>query len=101
MIDRDEFVRKFKLKLDEWSADIVELEDRAARASATVREGSANLLDELNEKRDEITHDLKRLGHAVGDAWKDLREGLEEAGGALHDGIIDAKNRFRHNDDAE
>ena len=98
MIDRDEFVKSFKLKLDEWSADIVDLEDRAARASATVREGSAHLVDELNEKRDEITQELKKLGQAVGDAWKDLREGLEEAGGSLHDGIVDAKNRFRHHD---
>lgn len=93
-MDRDEFVAKFKSKLDEWNADIDQLEDRAKKAGAKVRAESGEALSELRDKRDSINTRLHELGQSLGEAWHDVREGLDEAGEDLRAAIVDARKRF-------
>lgn len=95
MATRDEFLARFKAKLDELNADIDELEAQAHQAGAKLRGESERTVIKLREKRDEVEQDMKTLGRSLGDAWHDLREGLDEAGEDLRAAIADAKQRFR------
>lgn len=97
-MDRDEFVSRFKAKLDEWNADIDELETRAERAGVKARGEAGKLLQGLRDKRDAVEQALKEVGQHVGEAWHDMREGIEEAGEDLRAGISDARNRFKQED---
>jgi len=99
MVDRDEFVQKLKLKLDEWNADIEQLEGRAQRAGGRIREESGQLVARLRERRDHIEEDLRELRQSAGEAWHDLREGLEEAGEDLRAAIADARKHMKRRED--
>lgn len=94
MATRDEFLAKFKAKLDEWNADIDELEAKAHKAGARLRGESERTVTQLQEKRDAVERDMKTLRGSLGDAWHDLREGLDEAGEDLRAAIADARRRF-------
>jgi uncharacterized coiled-coil DUF342 family protein len=97
-MNRDEFVAKFKQKLDQWNADIGELEQNAGALRSKMDEAATNAMQELNEKRDDVEQGFQTLRRSVGDAWHDLSEGLSEAGEDLHAAIQDARDRFRDRD---
>lgn len=97
-MDRDEFVTRFKAKLDEWNADIDELENRAQDMGTRAREESRELLSDIRGRRDAISRDFRGLGQSIGEAWHDVREGLDEAGKDLGAAIADARKRFRHDE---
>lgn len=99
MVDRDEFVARLKRKLDEWNADIEQLEIRMQKSSGKVREEYRQLLEGVREKRDHVDGNLRDLRRSMGDAWRDLREGLEEAGDDLRDAIADARQRLKRHED--
>ena len=98
-MNRDEFVTKFKDKLDEWNADIDKLEARAQKAGTGLRDESKAMLKELREKRDDIDSKLADFGDSMEVALQDVVEGFREAGEDLGAAIADARNRFRHHDD--
>ena len=97
-MDRNEFVSKFKDKLDEWNADIDTLEARAGKAGENLRDEFKAAVNELRQKRDEIDDGLADFGDSMEEALADVMEGIREAGEDLGASIADAKNRFRHHD---
>ena len=98
-MDRNEFVSKFKDKLDEWNADIDQLEARAGRASENLRDEFKAAVNDLRQKRDEIDDALADFGDSMQEALADVMEGIHEAGEDLGASIADARNRFRHHDE--
>ena len=97
-MDRDQFVARFKAKLDEWNEDIDQLEGRAQKAGAKLRQESRDRLNNVRQKHDAVNHGFRELRESIGEAWHDVREGLEEAGEDLRAAIADARNRFRHDE---
>ena len=75
---RDEYVAKMKAKLDEWKAQIDELEAKARRAKAQAAQKHQERITELKGKRDEAQEKLEEIQGAGEDAWESLKSGAEQ-----------------------
>jgi uncharacterized coiled-coil DUF342 family protein len=94
MSTKDEYVEKLKAQLDEWSADIDELEVKANLAKAELSDKYAEQLAELKAKRDEATAKVAEVQDAAGDAWEELKKGGESIWETLKTTISEAKSKF-------
>ncbi|HTC21856.1 MAG TPA: hypothetical protein VK859_13455 [bacterium] len=92
---RDAYVEKFKVKLDEWNSEIDELQAKANGAHQEVLVSLNKQIAVLKEKRDDLKGRMEELRKRGDDAWEDLREGIGTAWKALGDSIDDAKSRFK------
>jgi uncharacterized coiled-coil DUF342 family protein len=92
---RDAYVEKFKVKLDEWNSEIDQLQAKANSAHEEAFVSLNRRITELKEKRDLLKIRMEELRKRGDDAWEDLREGIGTAWKVLGDSIEDAKTRFR------
>lgn len=77
MSKRDEFVAQMQAKLEEWNAEIDELEAEARKRKAQATADYHARLTELKDKRDEATKKLQEVQNASDDAWESLQAGAE------------------------
>jgi len=77
MSTRDEFVAQMQAKLDEWNAEIEELEAKARKQKAQATADYHARIAELKDKRDEAAKKLKEVQNASDDAWEELKTGAE------------------------
>jgi uncharacterized coiled-coil DUF342 family protein len=91
---RDAFVKKMKAKLDEWNADIAELEAKAKQKEAEARGDVEKRIEELKAKRKTVEDDLDQLRSSGEDAWEDLKTGIDSAASALGEALQSARSRF-------
>ncbi len=94
MSTKDEYIAKLKTQLDEWSADIDELEVQAHLAKAELKDKYAVQIAELKAKRDEAEGKVSELQEAAGDAWEELKKGGEEAWGSIVKAVAEARKKF-------
>ena len=79
MSSRDEYLEKFKAKLDEWNADIDKLEAKARAAQAEMQAEYRGQLEALRRTRDEASKEYDKVQNAAGDAWDAMVQGTEKA----------------------
>ena len=94
MTSRHEYIDKFKQKLDEWDADIDELEERAQVAKADLKFELEDQITSLKLKRDIAKLKLSEIMDASEEAWTDVKAGAEEAWNDLKLAIEKAMSRF-------
>ena len=94
MTSRHEYIDKFKVKLDEWDADIDELEDRAQKAKADLKFELDDQIRSLKLKRDIAKLKLSEIKDASEEAWEDVKAGAEEAWADVKDAMEKAKSHF-------
>ena len=94
MTTRHEYIEKFKNKLDEWDADIDELEAQAQKAKADLKYELEDQITSLKVKRDIAELKLSEIKDASEEAWEDFKTGAEEAWGDLKDAIEKARSHF-------
>jgi len=94
MTSRHEYIDKFKVKLDEWDADIDELEDRAQKAKADLKSELDDQIRSLKLKRDIAKLKLSEIKDASEEAWEDVKAGAEEAWADVKDAMEKAKSHF-------
>jgi len=92
---RDIFVEKMKAKLDEWNADIAKLEAQARQKEADVQEDYRQRIETLKSKHKSVEERLDKVGQTGGEAWKDLKTGLELAADSMGEALSSAQSRFR------
>ena len=89
-MNRDEYVRKLKEQIDQWSVQMAKWEVM----SEEVKNKYLQQLDEVQVRREEAMQELKRVQGASADAWtqmmsgadtafKEMREAFERAAKAL------------------
>jgi len=89
-MNRDEYVRKLKEQIDQWSVQMAKWEVM----SEEVKNKYLQQLDEAQVRREEAMQELKRVQGASADAWtqmmsgadtafKEMREAFERAAKAL------------------
>ena len=78
MATRDEYVAQMKVKLDEWNAQIDELEAKARQARAQAAHKHQERIAELKRKRDQAQGKLKEIQAASEGAWEGLKLGAEQ-----------------------
>lgn len=94
MTSRHEYIDKFKDKLDEWDADIDELEDRARKAKTELKFELEDQITSLKLKRDIAKLKLLEIRDAGEEAWEDIKAGAEEAWADVKDAMEKAKSHF-------
>ena len=94
MDDKGAYRHKLEARLDQWRAEIDKLEARAAELGADARIEYGKQIDALREKQQKARASLDRLESASGEAWKDLRSGIEAAWDDLGRAVRTATDRF-------
>jgi len=88
---RDDYVQKMHALLDSLNDEIDALTKRAENAGADVREELA----ELRAKQHEAHTRLASLRDSGGEAWQDLKAGVELARDAVGEALESARSRFK------
>lgn len=95
MEDKSAYRQKLEAKLDQWAAEIDKLQAKAAEAGADARVEYQRQVDELRDKQKDARAKLDELDDAGGDAWEDLKGGIEKAWEDLGSAVSAARERFR------
>lgn len=93
--ERDAYVKKIQAKLDEWNADIDKLEARAKGAQADAQLACNKRIEEMKTRRDELNTRLQEIRNSSGEAWEDLRSGVELAWESMSEAVQSAWSHFR------
>ncbi len=94
-MDRNDFVKKLKSSIDDWNAQIAQLQAHAKKAQS---EGVAKYnqqIEELKNQRDEAQERLKEAQDASDKAWQDMQKGYMAAWDAIAASFKDAMGRFK------
>ena len=95
MTTRHEYVEKLKEKLDEWDANIDELETMAQKTTAELKYEFDDQLTSLRLQRDIARLKLAEMMDASEEAWEDLIQGADEAWGSMKDALDKAWSHFK------
>lgn len=94
-MDRKEaYQDKLQAQLDEWKAEIAKLRARADKAQADARLKYMEEVDDLRAHQKKAETRLRELQHAQGEAWKDMKAGVEAAWDEMGDAMKRAWKRF-------
>ena len=99
MTSRDEWVERAKAKLDEWNAELDELEAKAQAAKADQKTRYDSLISDLREYRDRARRRLEEIEESGDSAWAELKESAEKAWNTLSTGFRAAVEEFRKDQD--
>lgn len=77
--EKDEYVGRARKAIDEARADADRLKAEAARARAGASAALRRRIEEMEERRRRAERKLGELESASGEAWKDLRAGVDRA----------------------
>ena len=94
MTKRDEFVEKMKRRLDEWNAEINNLDEKVREVKADLKDKYKSQIEELRTKGDEIEEKLEKSRVAGEDAWEKLKSDADRTWTALKDSINTFKSHF-------
>jgi uncharacterized coiled-coil DUF342 family protein len=94
MLTKDEYVAQMKAKLDQWSAEIDELEAKARKKRAQGTQSYNEQLSQLRTKKDEASEKLKEIQSATEDAWQSLQAGTETLWEDLKTTLKESKDAF-------
>ena len=94
MTTRHEYIETLKNKLDEWDADIDELEASAQQTTSDLKYELEDQIKSLKIKRDIAQTKLSELVDAGEEAWQDIKEGVDEAWTSLRLAIEKARKHF-------
>lgn len=91
---KDAYQDKLQAQLDEWKAEIAKLRAKADLAQADARLKYMEELDALRAHQKKAEARMKELQDAQGEAWKDVRSGVEAAWDEMNDAMKSAWKRF-------
>ncbi len=94
MTDRDEYLEKFKARLDEWNADIDKLEIKAHEAQANAKAQYEKQLVTMREMRDDAQKKFSEMQKATDEAWDVMLRGTEKAWQTWASAFEKARSKF-------
>ncbi len=95
MEDKGLYREKFKANLKELKAQIDVMEARADQVKAESKLELKQQIQSLRQKQDSIANKLDQLKQSGGEAWKDLKTGLESATEELKGALGKAMDQFK------
>ncbi|MGW8193314.1 MAG: hypothetical protein ACWGOX_03540 [Desulforhopalus sp.] len=94
MKTKDEYISYLHKKLDDWNRDIDRLMDNVDRIDEKSRTELHQNIQALKNKRDNIEEKISELNQSGGEAWEDIKSGLELAREAMNSAVKSATSRF-------
>ncbi len=95
MNTKETYQKKLQAQLDEWSADIDKLEAKAKKAEADTQLEYNQQIKELRSMQDTANSKLEKLKGDSGDAWEDLKDGMDNAWNSLGNAVKSATSEFK------
>lgn len=94
MTDKKAYEKKQQARLDEWAAEIDKLKAKAERADAEAKIKLNEEIREAEAMQKKIEDKLAELRSSTGDAWTDIKRGVDEAAESLGSSLRAAASRF-------
>jgi len=94
MEEKDLYQKKLESKLKEIKARMEMLEAKAVQAKAEFKPEYQKHLYELRQKREALRSKLDEIKKSSGEAWKDLKSGMEKAADDLKQAIDKAIDKL-------
>ena len=95
MSTKEAYKQKIEAELELAQAKLAEFKAQAKIATADARIKHAKQADEIEQRVGATKAKLKELSEASGDAWEQLKDGVESAWGALSVAIQNAAAKFK------
>ena len=92
---KEEYQKELQEQLDEWGVEIDKLKVVAGKAKSGLQGEYYKEVEDLRCKQLEAQKKLYEVKDASGDAWDDLKGGIELAWVALADAVKTAASRFK------
>ena len=98
METKDSYSKKMKAKFDDlndkWNVERNKLEAKAQKAKVEVKKKFEEQLKTLQNRREKMRQKLDQVDTASEDAWKDFKEGVDNAWKSLNEAIKKARSHF-------
>jgi chromosome segregation ATPase len=94
MSERQMHVDTMKAKIDEWSNDIDEIENKAKNASSDLNEEYQNQIGRLKKQRDDAIVKLEEIQNTTDGAWEDVKKEAEDAWDTISNTFSSAKEKL-------
>lgn len=94
MSEKSAYRQKLEAQLDQWRAEIDKLEAKAVEAGADARAEYEERVKALQGQQDAARAKLGELDEASGEAWKELKSGIEKAWDNLGNAVENAKEKL-------
>jgi len=95
MDEKNAYMQKLEARLNQWGAEVDKLQAKSAEASADAKLEYQNQIEKLRGMQDDARQELDKLESAQGEAWKDLKSGIEKAWDNMGNAVKQATDRFR------
>lgn len=95
MSERDAYKQKIEAEIELAHAKLLELKAHAKNVAADVRIKYEGKIADLESMLDATKSKLGELGASSGDAWVELKGGVEAAWGAFTTGLGNAAAKFK------
>ena len=98
METKDSYLKKMKAELDDlnykWNIERNKIEAKAQHAKVEVKKKYEENLKTLQKKRAKMSQKLDQIDVASEDAWRDVKEGVDNAWQSLNEAIKKARSHF-------
>jgi chromosome segregation ATPase len=98
METKDSYLEKMKAKFDDlnykWNIERNKLEAKAQNAKVEVKKKFEEQLKTLQKRREKMSQKLDQIDVASEDAWRDIKEGVDNAWQSLNEAIKKARSHF-------
>jgi hypothetical protein len=92
---KDDYQKSAQTKLDQLSASIDDLKQKAETADAQAQGGLHQAVRDLQKQRDDLQAKLDALKNSTTDAWKDMTGGINQSLGDLQKACDRAASQFK------
>ena len=92
---KEDYQKELQEQLDEWGREIDKLKAVAEKAKAGLQAEYYKEVEDLRCKQLAAQKKLHELKDHSGEAWEDLKEGVEGAWDSLSKGVKSAVSRFK------
>lgn len=91
---KDQYARQMRDELDLMNQRLNLLKERAAKAEGETKAKIDTQIEALSKKVTDVEAQLEKLKSSSGDAWKDMKGGVESAVNDLKAAYDEAKSNF-------
>ncbi len=95
MDKREQYIRKLDAKLREWNAELEKIAARIDQAGAERRIELQKKYEQVKAQRDDVRSRMDKLKNSTGEAWQEIKSGLEAAWKKLDESFQEARKTFK------
>jgi uncharacterized coiled-coil DUF342 family protein len=92
---KEAYEKKVEAQMAEWKSEIDKMKAKADKADADAKIAYYKEIDALRSKQKAAQEKLEELKAAGGDAWKDLKSGIDLALDSMAESLKSAASRFK------